>query len=232
MQRVSITTLEKFSRYMNEVSSFDTEESLIESIKGLFLGNDKTKFGSAYHKLLEGDVKVTGKGLQVTADNEIFVFALPVAKPALDYKKAFPLMVQEMNLRHIYNTNHFPIQISGRLDGINGAHVRDAKCKFRTPDWREYMESCQWKFYLDILGLQNFYYDVFEIKGFTELPKGKPYIIKDVTVIPHEPLECISYPFMHEELVQLIDSFLEYVQMKGLLQYLKPALPMENELTF
>lgn len=232
MQRISVTTLEKFRRYITEASPFDTEESLLESLKGLFTGNDKTKFGSAYHKVVEGEFNVTKQGLVVIADNESFVIPLEIAKPGLDYKKAHPLMVHEMKLSKIYESNYFPIQVSGRVDGMEGACIRDLKCKFRSPDWQEYMDSLQWKCYLDIMELSVFYYDIFEIKGFAELPSRQPYLIDKVQVIAHEPLMCEKYDYMNRDIMYWLNAFLDYVHQKNLLHLLKPAIVQDDTLTF
>lgn len=121
MLRVSVTTLEKFRRYMNDESSFDTEESLIESLKGLFIGNDKTRFGSAYHKIIEGDFYTSDEDVViVNSEANHFVFSMEQSSPAIEFKASHPLMVHEMNVSKVYETVYFPIQVSGRIDGIEG----------------------------------------------------------------------------------------------------------------
>lgn len=228
MQRVSVTTLEKYRRYMAEASSFDTEEALIESLKGLFKGNDKTKFGGAYHKIIEGNYFWSFD--KVHADE--FVFTADQAQPAIEYRAAHRSMVHEMDIKKTYQTSFFPIQVCGRVDGIEGAHIRDGKTKFRSVKFQEYIDSCQWKFYLDSLGVNTFWYDLFEVQGFKELPAKPPFIMEEgVKVISHEPLKCERYPGMEEEISSLLNSFLEYIHNRGFISLLKPALP-ETELSF
>lgn len=53
MYRVRVTQLEKFRRFRDEVSSFDTEESVIETLSGDFKGNEYTQIGTAFHKIIE-----------------------------------------------------------------------------------------------------------------------------------------------------------------------------------
>ena len=151
MKRISVTTLEKFRRYMAETSSFDTEESLIESLKGLFKGNDKTKFGSACHKIVEGEYIGHEGEVAVVIDNEVFVFHKEQYTPYLDYRIAHPLMIHEMPVQKVYETAFGPIQVTGRIDGIEGCVVRDLKNRFRALSDSDYTESCQWKFYLEML---------------------------------------------------------------------------------
>src|SRR3954468_9684484 len=112
MVRVSVTTLEKFRRYMNEVSAFDTEEALIETIKGIFLGNDKTQIGGAYHKLLEGEYQnIAGEFHTPESKGQFpFIFSVEQALPALEYRRRHGLMTHEVKASKFYNTAYFPIQ--------------------------------------------------------------------------------------------------------------------------
>lgn len=228
--RVSVTTLEKFRRYMNEVSSFDTEESLLESIKGIFKGNDKTKTGSAFHKIIEGEyTKVKGRIIA-----EDVSFTLQQAKVALDYKKRHPLMVHEISIRKTYPTNFFPIQVSARIDGADGLAIRDTKTKYRTVDVQEYLDSCQWKFYLDIMEADQFYYDLFEVQNFGFSQKGGSSLMeltKDVQFIPHDPLSCIRYENMVPDIMVILNGFLDYLHNRNIVHLLKPAI-IEPELNF
>lgn len=227
MYRVSVTTLEKFRRYMAGTSSYDTEESLIESIKGIFLGNDKTIFGSAFHKIIEGEYE--RKANRVLADNVSFTKVQ--AQVAFDYKKRHKLMVHEISIRKEFSTNYFPIQVSARVDGTEGLNVHDTKTKFRSIDLQEYADSCQWKFYLNMLEADAFYYDLFEVKGFVELGR-LPYKIPDeVIIIPHEPFQCIRYESMNDEIHSLLNSFLDYLHNRNFVHLLKPAIE-EPEFNF
>jgi hypothetical protein len=223
MYRISVTTLEKFRRVMCSESVFDTEEALLESIKGIFKGTPKTRFGGAYHKIIEGEfTKYRGV---ITADG--FLFTQEQAAPAIRYRNEHPHIVNEMNVRQIYRTNYFPIQVTGRVDAAEGLFVRDAKTKFRAPDMHEYMDSCQWKFYLDILKADVFYYDLFEVKRFNEEEYAENKLMPEVSIHAHEPFQCIRYNGMENELHDILNSFLEYVANRKLFQYLKPALQEE-----
>jgi hypothetical protein len=229
MYRVSVTTIEKFRRFMVGLTSFDTEEALLECIKGVFKGTPKTSFGGAYHIIIEGQSKpcVLTKS-QYAGD---YVFTEKQAAPALEYRKAHPSMVHEMNVRKVYETTYMPIQVTGRVDAVEGLSVRDAKCKFRAPDWEEYIDSCQWKFYLDMLDAEIFCYDVFEIKGFKEDDYCKNHLFPDVQVLGPETLECIRFAGMEHQLTNLLNLFMGYVVNRDLFQYLKPAIDA-NKLPF
>lgn len=233
MKRISVTTLEKFRRFIDGVSSFDTEESLIESLKGLFKGNDKTDFGGAYHKVVEGEYQdYSGNIFVVDSNKKEYVFNPSQAAPALIFRRNHPSMVHEMDVRKIYNTAYGSIQVTGRIDGIEGAIVRDIKTRFRQMDDGEYRDSFQWRFYLEILDTDIFFYDVFEIKGFERLPDKKPYIMPDVQVIAHEALRCERYAGMELDVITLLNDFLQYIDNRQFSNLLKPAIADEQQLIF
>ncbi len=118
-----------------------------------------------------------------------------------------------------------------RLDGIEGAELRDIKCKFRSVQCQEYIDSSQWKFYLAAFNLDVFWYDLFEFRGFKELPAHAPFLLdKDVQIIAYEPLKCERYDNMEGDINALLNDFLEYIHVRGFLPLLKEA--KEPELFF
>lgn len=208
---------------MEEVSSFDTEESLIQTLSGEFIGNDKTKFGTAYHSLIEGDYIFNKEDKSFKVGD--FVFTSEQAYPGRSYKAIHQSMVYEVVILKVYETNYGPIQVSGRVDGLEGLFIRDIKTKFRNVNPQEYRDSLQWKFYLDMQELETFYYDVFEVKGFKELPVQAPYTIPEsLLIIPHEPIECNAYEGMQARLITELNIFLSYIENRKFHNYLKPAL--------
>jgi hypothetical protein len=221
MYRISVTVLEKFRRFMTEASPYDTEDALIESIKGTFLGNDKTKIGGAYHKIIEGDYSFVKASNLFYADD--IAFTAEQAAPALKYKADHPLMVHEVPLSKWYEIDKYQILVSGRGDGIEGKQVRDPKTKFRSINVQEYYESYQWRFYLDILNLNIFYYDIFEVKGFQFLYGNSPYFLKDVHIIAQDPFQCIEYDDMHQDCKRLLAEFMGYIEFRDFFHLLKPA---------
>lgn len=210
---------------MTEASSYDTEEALIETIKGTFVGNDKTKVGEAFHKVLQGDFKTDG--VKVLAGDVVFDKSQIV--PGIKYALEHPLCVHEVPVRKVYETNYFPVQLSGKIDEINGITIRDAKCKFRNVDFKEYADSCQWKFYLDMTDTDRFFYDVFEVKSFKDLSGSSPYKLKpDVHFIAHDPLECIRYDSMEQDVQLLLNEFMDYLSNRNFFSLLKPAIAEET----
>jgi hypothetical protein len=234
MFRISVTTLEKFRRYMAGVSPFDTEEALIESIKGIFKGNDKTRFGSAYHELIEGKYVCPDRDRYQVGD---YLFSGTQASPAVLYKMNHMIMVHELPYSCIFKTNYFYIQVTARIDGMEGACVRDVKTKFRDVAVQEYLDSYQWRYYLHMTGLDHFFYDVFQVTGFDQVLKRSlmldPAKIFQESIQVQEPVEihCKRYDGMQQELTTLLNDFLDYIHSRNLLCFLKPANEI-NELNF
>lgn len=238
--RISVTTLEKFRRMMADTSSYDTEESLIESLEGKFTGNDKTRVGTAFHAIIETpsflttnhhlsvDVKAGVERSWVVINVDEYRIAIPMecAKVVADFSLSHPLMVHEVPVKKTYITPRFALQVGGRLDGVEGAFINDAKTKYRAPsDISDYTDSCQWKFYLDMTGAKKFLYDIFEVKRFKGLNQAADGIcyLDGIDVVYHEPIPCTPFLGMGEYCTNLVHQFMEYIDMRNLFHLLKPS---------
>lgn len=223
MYRVSVTTIEAFRRYMAGVSQYDTEEKLIEAIKGEFAGNEYTVIGQAYHKIIEGDFQVIGGDILAAG----VIMTKEQATPAAFYAYGHPDALHETKASKVYDTPRFgPIQLRGKIDISEGLQVRDAKVKFSRPTVTEYVDSCQGKFYLDIMEADTFFYDVFEFKYFDGLKKvanGRRLPPK-VKVVPHDPIAAHRYTGMADDLDRILHQFLDYCDLRQLFPYLKNAI--------
>lgn len=236
MYKISVTTIEKFRRYLVGASARDTEFELLESIKGVFEGNDLTDIGEGYHKIMEGEAFVADNGLIVTIGrnrnntsvNTSIFFTADQARPALDFREAHPLMIHEIPVKKVYETKIGPVLISGRVDGQEGRETQDKKCKFRPPVFQEYIDSYQWRYYLDMLSTSLFWYDLFEVRGFKALTGSMPYQLHGVSFHAHERLQCVRYPRMSDDCLSLLNDFLDYIDLRGLWQYLKTAPEVAN----
>ena len=114
--------------------------------------------------------------------------------------------------------------VSGRVDGLIGAIVRDAKFRFSDMEYYdEFMNSSQWKWYLDMWGLRQFVYDVFEIKAFKKLVKSPEgiYYPDKLAIYSRPSVECYAYAGMREELQALLNEFMHWLSRKSLLNVLK-----------
>ena len=207
---IRVTTLESFRRFRDNVTeTYDTEEKLIEHIKGEFKGNSKTEIGSAFHYLIE----TNGEYLQSSgvnfSENQILI--------ALNHQVLISPFVPEIRKNKIFYTGKYKVEISGCTDVLQGNTLRDTKCKFSAPTYMDYYNSFQWRIYLSIFGLDRFLYDIFEFVGY------KDEMVKDVSSLvlkQHEPFECVRYEKMESEIITLINDFMDWIYFRNLQQYI------------
>lgn len=204
---VRVTNLEKFRRFRDGVSSFDTEQSVIDTISGVFVGNNKTFIGSAFHSIIE-------KGVH----NSNVIFNLNQIEIALKHKENIYPFIPEIRQNKDFETNFGIITLSGAIDVLQGNQIRDTKTKFSSPEYLEYFDSYQWRIYLSIFGLDRFYYDIFEFIGY------KDEMLLDVSgcgIKQHDPYECLRYDNLETDIIQLLNEFMEWVCFRKLQNLLK-----------
>ena len=226
MISVSVTHLEQFRRYMAPVYESDNEKNLIASIQGKFKQTPEMKIGSAWHNLIDDPANTT----QMMGMGKWWVISEGVAIPLEEaekvekYKKAHPALVSEIPIGKEYTTAYGPVAVSGRVDGLNGAVIHDSKVRFRELliD-EEYTDSSQWKWYLDMWGVKQLVYDVWEVRGFKKLTKSPEgiYYPNALKVKKHEPIACYAYPSMHNYLTDLLNEFIEWIYLKNIAHLLK-----------
>lgn len=223
---------------------FDTIEKVKESIIGEFKGNPKTRFGGAHHKIIENGLpgenfllKLSNendpKGLTGAAWIEIqekkddpasvyrTYFTQEQYKHALKYRIDHPVAGHEIAAKKIYRTKFGNIQVSGIIDVIEGCVARDAKNTFRVRDDHEYTSSCQSKFYMSMLEIDRFIYDIFLIENFEVFPSKKPN--PDIIVNAPYEIPCLRYKNMEHDLIGYLNDVLEYINDHKLWDYLKEA---------
>ena len=117
-----VTQLEAFRKYIeqNDYDNYEiTEQSVIDSITGVFTGNEYTKIGSAFHKIVEEgtpkcDKVETGErtflyygkeqkepvpcGMSFDIEGEKVVLDVSQCKVALDYRNEYPNAFHEIRL--------------------------------------------------------------------------------------------------------------------------------------
>lgn len=211
--RISVSILESFRRYMAGVSSWDTEKALLDKLQGKFTGTDKTKIGHAFHKIIEDEVSEPSDLIV----QGIF-FSLDQVEIACKYVNNHPHMFKEILGKMLVETNHFVMQVSSRVDGVEGIEIRDTKTKFREPNFMEYYDSFQWRLYLEIFKCDVFWYDVFEIQNY----KGNEDLT-GVNIVAHEPYQCLRYDALSQEVEDLINRLANWIHANNYYKYLKLA---------
>lgn len=213
--KVSVSVLEKFRRFQTGTTEYDTEQALLDTIMGKFVPNDKVKFGSAIHKIIERFNREAYNGEMYVDD---FILSSEQYRPALEYRKQHPLMIHEVPISKVYQTRDLQLLVTGRADGIEGVEIRDIKAKFSLPLWSEYYVSYQWRFYLSMFGLDTFWYDIFEVRDFP------PAIINGraigAYVLEPESFQCLRYDALEDDVLTLCNDFAEFMIRKNYLNLL------------
>lgn len=210
MLQIRVTQLEAFRRFIAD-EPYSTEESLIESWSGVFQGNEYTRIGTAFHKIVEHglccdlwnidgfDVKVNHQQIQ----------------SALDYKAQISGCFHEVPNRKVYQIERDEILITGTCDVLHGNIIRDIKTKYS--DLRsieDYTRSYQWRLYCDIFQVPDFIYDVFQFVGYDKDKNG--YDVSGLEIKRHDPIECMAYFKMSDDIHYLLYQWVEYIRFKKL----------------
>lgn len=219
MINLRVTQLEKFRRFIQEVSEYETEESLMETLSGSFTGNEYTRIGTAFHKIVEcGDVSekhIIGNETAsiVKIDNFSIILNKSHIDMALAYKESIKGCFHEIRANKVYVVDGIEINISGGADVVLGKQIRDIKTKYSyLKSILDYIDSCQWKFYCDIFELPEFFFDIFEFKGYDKSKNG--YDVSGLTLVRHEPIHCIEYSGMQNDIQVLLTQFLDFVKFR------------------
>ena len=223
MKRIAITTLETYRKYLAG-DEWTTQESLIQGLITPFQGNAYTRIGTAFHAIVEqGEAVIEelpemGK-FQVTVEGWPVIFNEAQIAMALKYRAKLPYAFHEEWIGREFETPSMTIWVHGRVDVLHGLFVRDIKTKYSAVKYDDYANSAQWKFYLDLTGLDTFYFDLFEFPNYKIDRHG--YDVSSLGIRPYGTIECIRYDGMEEDNKQLVCDFTDFVTKHNLIQYLK-----------
>lgn len=218
---IRVTQLEKFRRYITEASSYDTEQSVIDTLSGEFTGNTYTRIGSAFHKIVEeGDAFLNYNpnyhGYDIDIDGNVVKFTMKQARVALDYRDEHPGAFHEVRRYKDYGR----AIVTGCADMIDGIEIRDIKTKYSQPNDADYINSCQWRYYLDIFGADVFHFDLFKFEGYKIDKHG--YDVRGLELKRHTPpITCYRYPNMEADNLALLNAFMDWAESRDLIKYLK-----------
>ena len=219
---VRVTTIEAFRRFIQGASIYSTEENLLETLTGKFIGNEYTRIGTSFHKIIEcGDVskKVNfaslGEFSLIKIDEFDVIFNQQQIDTALEYKSENKGCFHELRTSKKYLIDGIEIEVSGGLDLLLGNLIRDIKTKYSSlRSIEDYTNSYQWRFYLDLFEMEEFCYDIFEFKGYKK--ERDLYDVSKLQLVRHEPITCIWYAGMQRDIEKLLSQFIEYLQFRNL----------------
>lgn len=220
---ISVSKIELFNKFLHRQTEdnemYNNEANFLATLRGEFKQLPSARYGDCFHAIIEGKAQYSfdyldEKEIRGWKFGEVLIPEAQ-AKHAIGYRQAHDLSTDEIPLSKLYRTNDFDIIVTGRVDKLEGNWIRDAKTKYSSPDMQEdYIDSLQWRFYLDMLGLDVFFFDIFQISGFKEVKDCLTAKIK-----PLEPLMCKRYPTMKQDVEYALQELANYLQFKGLLGY-------------
>lgn len=218
---VRTTAIEAFRRYLtngdNDYYEI-TEQSVIDSVTGEFKGNEQTRIGTAFHsivqignpkhKIIDGGDEFDVDGFKVRLANKHCMLALA-------YRNEHPNAYHEFRGYKDYGR----AIVTGCADMIDGVEIRDIKTKYSTPSDSDYINSCQWRYYLDIFGADVFHFDLFVFNGYKKEKHG--YDVRGLELTRHTPpITCFRYPEMESDNLALLNQFMDWAEARGLTKYL------------
>lgn len=219
---IRVTTIEAFRKYIanGEYDYYEiTEQSVIDSITGEFRGSEYTRIGTAFHSIIEtGEPHYADptEGCVIDVDGHGVRFNEQQLQVAIDYRNEHPGAFHEMRLYKDYGR----AIVTGCADMIDGIELRDIKTKYSHHDDSDYIDSCQWRYYLDIFNADVFHFDLFVFDGYKIDKHG--YDVRGLELKRHTPsITCYRYPNMEDDNLSLLNVFMDWAEDRDLIQYLK-----------
>lgn len=232
---VRVTQIESFRKFLDGDEDKDrfvvTEQDVIDSLTGVFTGNNYTYIGSAFHKIVEGDTDGVEKveagfrtylyygkevqeavpvGRKFNIDGNPVCLDVAQCKVALNYKNEYPDAFHE--IREYMDMDD--LVITGCADMIDGFEIRDIKTKYSQPNDKDYVDSAQWRFYLEMFGAETFHFDIFQFIGYDKEKHGTD--VRGLELVRYNPpITCHYYRTMEQDNRYLIDEFVRWAKSRG-----------------
>lgn len=176
--------------WFKKIESMPTEE-MVGRLLRTEPPNDNMRRGTAWHDILENPpdtieaVERDGFKFIVDCDAEI---TLP--------------QIREIREKKAYCASGVEVTLSGKCDGITANIVKDHKFTFK-PNPENYLESFQWKAYLDIFDA-----DVFEYIIYHGYARGNMVTIKNVST-----MRLYRYPGMVDDILSGVSELIEFIKV-------------------
>ncbi len=217
---------------------YATEEELVQSVQGLWPGNDKTSAGKAWHALLASfaddsrgqDIPepVNDDGIWMVCVPDIADDGRPTGKEwwfeadAAEQAASFvgPGLVEVPGERLFTVNTTSGVQevlVTGTCDHILGKMIQDHKTTFSTPDARDHEASMQWRIYQLLHEADCVQYNLW---AFSE-PKETGYChFKSRT-----SFRFWRYPSMEKDVQHWLARFVDWLYSKRLEKFLSTPEP-------
>lgn len=244
---VRVTQLESFRKYIEGDEDRDrfvvTEQDVIDSLTGTFTGNVYTYIGSAFHRIVEGNTEGVEKieegfrtflyygkevqepvpsGRKFNIDGNEVCLDVAQCKVALAYKNEYPDAFHE--IREYMDLGD--LVVTGCADMIDGFEIRDIKTKYSEPNDKDYIDSAQWRFYLEMFGAETFHFDLFQFKDYNKDKHGTD--VRGLQLVRYTPpITCHYYRGMEDDNRRLVDEFVKWAKCRNVYDLL-PEYSLET----
>lgn len=232
---IRVTQLESFRRYISGDYDYMTEQNVIDSITGSFKGNAQTRIGTAFHTIVEKGLFVQDKipagkriftyyGKQVSEDVPAgYVFIIDGNEIILDAKQCdTAIKYRAEHITAYHEVRKFvdmgDVILTGCADMIDGVEIRDIKTKYSYPDDKDYINSAQWRMYMQMFGADTFHFDLFQFEDYNLDKHG--YDVRGLKLTQHLPITVYRYPQMENDNANLIKEFMQWATAKNLVECL------------
>lgn len=199
--RVSVTSIDGWLFTMSHEDA--SVERLMSDLRGEGVRTEPMIASSALHKALEH----AEPGLTMSLEADGYRFAV---EPQVEL--AIP-KIRELKLEsEIPIDSSLTITLVGKVDGLQGVTVIDYKgTKKCEPEY--FLNSFQWKQYLNMTGAKIFQWDIFEVdwEAWTRLDTLKLFNITGF----HE-LRQYRYPGMADDCMDILRGFLSFLDVKAM----------------
>lgn len=204
--KISPSRLNSFARYLDESLEYETLERLLENLTKPFQESPKMRFGKACHMLLEDPEKAfkTKEGYNIYDE----VISFKEAEPLMEFRSLHPDGIYEHRFKKVYEIRGYHVTMSQIVDFLEFDTVYDFKIVEAAPKTEQYMNSFQWKCYLDVTELPTFVYQVWQRRGF----KNMKYLA------PFDPITVYRYDGLHEEVLNMIEMFVKFLEKMNLME--------------
>lgn len=215
--KLSPSKLETWRKYMaEEYAGTITKEKVIASITGEQEWSKKATFGSAAHLVMQfGAEKYhdEGSGKYIIKDGQ-----MPEAVVINTYKELYlfddfhnkhPNMVWETPATLMLNVDGVDVQLSMRIDGMEGTYVHENKTGENDLDFDLYDRSYQWRIYLLKTLADKAQYNHFSYY--------EPNTRRDAYEVFYDYMTVYPYPAMEEDVKNGIRGVVDFCRTYDLM---------------
>ena len=161
----------------------------------------------------------TPQGWRIGIGDDAAILDDEQVETAERYAQKYPVAIHEVRTYKEYDD----VVLTGCADIINGLEIRDIKTKYSTINDADYINSAQWRFYMELFECQYFSFDLFAFDGYKLEKHGD-----DVRGLPLKPIQppinCVWYNKLQEDNKLLLKEFLQWIKCRNLEKYLQKGI--------